>query len=277
MRKPLIERYFASAAFSPALRAVGQSRQMVARDGLGPHSEPYIEIHLILDGSVHWWVEGEQHFLPPGTVYITKPGELHGGVRNLVQPCSLTWLQIDSAALDDRQLAAELARLSVRQWSGAQQLVGYVHAILNECRRPQPDSRRLVAANLHLFLAHLLRQSTLNSGQPPYPSRFADLLSFIDDRLGDPQPLSIEELCRYANLSRSRLFQLFDQHVGQSPISYVVSHKIETAKIRLLQSDVTVTQLALELGFSTSQHFATVFKRITGTTPTQFRRMGNDE
>lgn len=277
MSKPLIERFFDSVCFSPALRAVGQSRQMVARDGLNPHSEPYTEIHLILDGAVHWWVEEEKYLLPPGTVYITKPGERHGGVHNLVQPCSLTWLQVDGDALDDRAMAAELAQLPLRQWNGAQELVGYIQAILMECRRPQPDSRRVVAANLHLFLAHLLRQSSRTSRQPIHPPHFGELLRYIDGRLADPRPPSIDELCRHANLSRSRIFQLFNQHVGQSPISYVVSHKIEAAKKRLLQSDVSVTQLALESGFSTSQHFATVFKRITGTTPTQFRQETSDE
>lgn len=272
MSEPFIERYFASRCFSPALKAVGQSRQIIARGGLGPHSEPYTEIHLILDGAVHWWVEKEQYELEPGTVYITRPGELHGGVRDLVQPCSLTWLQVDADALEDRVMAAELGDLTLRQWNGAQELVGYVQAILAECRQPQPDSRRLVAANLHLFLAHLLRQSVHSARRPEMPPRFSELLRFIDQHLDNSRPLTIDDLCRETSLSRSRLFQLFDQHIGQSPISYITTHKIEAAKVSLRKTDLPITQVALEHGFSTSQHFATVFKRITGSTPTEYRR-----
>lgn len=276
MSKPQIERYFGRDCLISALKAVGQSRQVVARNGLGPHFESYFEIHLIMDGTVNWWVEDESYILPPGTVYITKPGELHGGYKNLVQPCSLTWLQVDGEALADASMAAELQALDLRRWIGAQQLIGYIQAILDECRRPRPDSPRLVSAYLHLFLSHLLRQTARTEETHAYPPRFEQLLHYIDSHLAEASAVTVKDLCEFANLSRSRIFQLFNQYVGQSPISYIMSSRIRIAKIKLQQSDLSITEVALEMGFSSSQHFATVFKRITGATPTEYRRQTTD-
>lgn len=270
MSTPQIERYFGRKCLIPALQAIGQSRQVYAREELPPHYEVNFEIHLIQDGSVHWWVEDEVYHLQPDSVYITKPGEMHGGVKNMIQPCSLTWLQVDPIHLTDEALKTELNNLNKRFWLGASELVGYVTAMLKECRQPQPDSGRLVGAYLQLFLAQLLRQHRTRSEQKIYPPQFADLLTYIETHLAEA--ITIEDLCAHSHLSRSRIFQLFDEYVAQSPISYAMSLRIKRAQILLQDSEQPITDIAFELGFSSSQHFATAFKRHTGVSPTTYRK-----
>lgn len=272
MTKAYIERYFGEQCLLPALKAIGQSRQVEAREGMLPHHELYYEIHLVLDGTVTWWVEDEIYHLQPGSVFVTKPGEPHGSVKNLVQPSRLTWLQVDAAALSDASMQADLALLRQRTWLGANELVGYVQQLLFEIRQPQPDSPRLIAAHLQLFLAQLLRQYGQRRDVPHFPPQFEALMLFVAEQLTAVPPLTIDDLCQQSNLSRSRVFQLFEQHVGQSPISYINSQRIEKAKQMLQSSDKLITDIGLELGYKTSQHFATVFKRITGLAPSDYRQ-----
>jgi len=63
-----------------------------------------------------------------------------------------------------------------------------------------------------------------------------------------------------------------NRNTGTSPAVYVTSRRVEFAK-RMLQDDprASVTEIAIESGFSSSQHFATVFKRYTGVNPKDFR------
>jgi len=269
MTQAQVERFFGNQCLIPALQALGQSRQVTARGGLGAHHEAYYEIHLIMDGSVHWWVENEVHYLHPDTIYLTRPGELHGGVKDMIQPCSLTWLQVDAAALPHRGMQLELAALESRLCKGAHQLVPYVTGMLAECRAPRADSARVVAAFLDLFMAQLLRLYQSEQEARPMPEPFARLLGAIEAQL--ERPYTIQELCDFAHVSRSRIFQLFDQFVGQSPISYIMSQRIKKAQQLLEYSDKKVTDIAFELGFSSSQHFATAFKRHTGVSPREFR------
>lgn len=272
MTKAYIERYFGEQCLVPALKAIGQSRQVEAREGMLPHHELYYEVHLVLDGAVTWWVEEEIYPLQPGSVFVTKPGEVHGSVENLVQPSQLTWLQVDAALLPDGSMAAELGALRQRTWLGANELVGQMQQLLAEIRQPQGDSGRLIMAHLQLFLAQLLRQYGQRRHEPHLPPPFEALMGFIEAGLTAVPPLTIDDLCQQSSLSRSRVFQLFEQHVGQSPISYINSQRIEKAKQWLQSSDKLITDIALELGYTTSQHFATVFKRITGLAPSEYRQ-----
>ena len=131
----------------------------------------------------------------------------------------------------------------------------------------------IIEGYLQLFLAKLLRQYHNRMSEPDYPQHFMQLLSYIDERLVAEELVSIQDLSEHVQLSRSRIFQLFDEYAGQSPISYMNSKRIEQAKQKLKQSDIPITQLAHEMGYSSSQHFATMFKRMTGMTPREFRKL----
>ncbi len=267
-----IERYFNEDCLIAPLKAIGASRQMVAREGLTPHYENYYEVHLILDGTVNWWVESEQYTLQPGSVFLTKPGEVHGSLQDLVEPCTLNWLQVDAGALYDPSIENDLATISTRHWHGAGALFDYISLMLAEVRHPKADSQRVLSAYLHLFLVQLIRQEKSPASQPIFPKAFTKLLHFIETSVSNGTPVSMEALGAESGLSRSRLFQLFDQHVGQSPISYSRSLRIRHSRTLLKQPDIPITEIAHKLGFSSSQHFATVFKRITGVTPREYRK-----
>jgi AraC-like DNA-binding protein len=95
-------------------------------------------------------------------------------------------------------------------------------------------------------------------------------LNYIEDHPSMSVPLA--ELARQAHLSDSYFKRVFKQHTGMPPIEYVIQRRIELAKQRLRGTDTPITRVAMDLGFATSQHFATVFKRITGKTPREFSR-----
>ncbi len=268
-----IERYFNQDCLIPALKAIGHSKQMMAREGLLPHFEEYYEVHLILDGTVNWWVESEKYALRPGSVFVTKPGEIHGSVQEILEPCTLNWLQVDASLLADPTAEIALQTLPVRHWYGANELFEQIDLMLAEIRHPKQDSERMLSALLHLFIARLLRQQRNPSTLPALPPKFAQLLKIIETQVAEDQTISMESLGQLSGLSRSRLFQLFDQYIGQSPISYVRTLRIKRAQLLLQQPNLPITTIAAQLGFSSSQHFATVFKRITGVTPRAFRKL----
>ncbi|WP_081824398.1 helix-turn-helix transcriptional regulator [Paenibacillus sp. UNC451MF] len=59
---------------------------------------------------------------------------------------------------------------------------------------------------------------------------------------------------------------------GQSPANYMDRLRIELACQILLQKEISVTTVAMDIGYKTSQHFATVFKKYMGLSPSQWRR-----
>ena len=59
---------------------------------------------------------------------------------------------------------------------------------------------------------------------------------------------------------------------GFSPLNYLINIRISEAIKLLKKPDLNVTDIALDTGFYSSQHFSTTFKKLTGYTPSEFRK-----
>lgn len=81
----------------------------------------------------------------------------------------------------------------------------------------------------------------------------------------------IELLFEEMGVSRSRGYEIFHQTFGINPKEYILRKKIILAK-KLLMEDRDITSIAYDLGFSSSQSFATSFKKLTCSTPSNYRK-----
>ncbi len=83
--------------------------------------------------------------------------------------------------------------------------------------------------------------------------------------------VSVRELSRSMRCSPWRLCRAFRRFTGQTITSYRHALRMQVAVERLQQSDTDLTELALELGYSSHSHFTHVFRRHLGITPSQVR------
>jgi len=83
---------------------------------------------------------------------------------------------------------------------------------------------------------------------------------------------TLAELSAECGLSPNHLAEMFTRDVGTSPRQYLLRTRMDRAQALLSETDIGVSDLALELGFSSGQHFATTFKAHVGITPNQHRR-----
>lgn len=84
-------------------------------------------------------------------------------------------------------------------------------------------------------------------------------------------PWKLDELGKLTGLSPNYLSTQFRLAFGQPPLRYLQQIRIERAQQLLCHTGMSMTQIAGELSFSSSQHFSTVFKQLTGETPRQFQ------
>lgn len=88
--------------------------------------------------------------------------------------------------------------------------------------------------------------------------------------LGDKT--SIASLAALLDLSRFHFIRAFKKTVGMPPHQFVVHRRVERAREMLQDSQMTVLEIANRTGFNSTTHFTKSFRRITGTTPSAFRR-----
>ncbi|MCT4605806.1 MAG: response regulator [Marinisporobacter sp.] len=83
--------------------------------------------------------------------------------------------------------------------------------------------------------------------------------------------ITLEEVAEFGSISSYYLSKLFKKKVGINFSTYIVHKKMEIAKELLEHTDMPIINIALELSYNEPNYFSKVFKKITGSTPTEYR------
>jgi len=90
------------------------------------------------------------------------------------------------------------------------------------------------------------------------------------------EELTLREMAQLVDLSMSHFSQMFRKSTGETPHQFVLRQRVERAKEMLRVAETRVLDVAIACGFKTQQHFARVFRRLSGLSPTEYRQ-GYDE
>lgn len=97
-----------------------------------------------------------------------------------------------------------------------------------------------------------------------------DELDYMEKHIADD--FNLDAMAKRADFSPTYFKRRFRQEVGLPPGQHLVRRRVAIASQRLQETDDKITDIAFDLGFNTSQHFATAFKRFVGVTPRQYRK-----
>ena len=100
--------------------------------------------------------------------------------------------------------------------------------------------------------------------------RIQPILRMIEDRFNEP--LTLDEMARAAHLSRSHCCALFQAAMDTTPISYRNARRLIEGQRLLYSTNLTIKEIAYEVGFSSVQEFDRLFARELGLSPRDFRR-----
>jgi AraC family transcriptional regulator len=126
-----------------------------------------------------------------------------------------------------------------------------------------------------MLASYLLRHYSLgspikNSTGGLAPSVLRRSIEFIQAHIeGD---LRLTDLARAAKVSTSHLIRGFRQSTGKTPYQYLLHQRIERARSLMRDHRAPLTEVALASGFADQHHLARVFRRLTGMTPSTYRR-----
>jgi AraC family transcriptional regulator len=84
--------------------------------------------------------------------------------------------------------------------------------------------------------------------------------------------LTLCEMAQSVELSTAHFSRMFRKSTGENPHHFVLRHRVERAKEMLRAAEARVLDVAVACGFKTQQHFARVFRRMCGVSPTEYRQ-----
>ena len=101
------------------------------------------------------------------------------------------------------------------------------------------------------------------------PSDLAGVREYIDRHYA--KPLTIDRLAARAGLSPFHFIRAFRAAFGATPHQYVRARRIDRAKDLLVTTSFPVTEICDQIGFSSLGSFSSLFRRLTGETPAEYR------
>ena len=267
----------------PEVPVFGRYEYSSPHAGLQTHTHPdTLEICYLNRGRQTYYVGGRYYHLAGGDVFVTFPDEPHNTGRAPQDRSVLYWLNLalprpgrpmlSLSARDSTLLTGRLLGMAPRHFRGSASLKPLLDEILALYDQLDYSLRRIAIINcLVRYLLEVLECADRHAESPP-SQVIARIVAGIE--LAPEAEYSLRDLAEQAGLSISRFKARFLAEVGVPPHEFVLRSKIEAAKKRLAATEDSITQIAMSLGFSSSQYFATVFKRFTRQKPCEFRRHG---
>lgn len=237
------------------------------------YHENSFEFTISTKGAFSFSTQTSSYRFSGGDVFIAFPDEIHGTNNIPVSVGEIYWFQLDIS--NPKEFLFMNEDTAIHMIESLQALPHHVVQANAEEMRPliqqafylaqRNEEPEFIASYLQLFL-HLLIHSANNEKFALSPD-IGRTLNYILDNI--TEELSLEELAALANLSCSQYKQKFKKQLGISPRHFINQQKIEYSKLLLLEG-MSVTDIAMLLGFTTSSYFSTVFKKYTLYTPTEY-------
>lgn len=252
-----------------------------------PHWHREIEIILIIEGTVKLGVNKKEIELPKGEFYIINTGDVH---YFLPSPNSeRIIIQLDLAIFDDLQCVKEnqidLIRLfnnaqkSSHEWNQKlkQKKIKKLQDIHQEFTEKDLGFEIAIRAKLYEMVLILYREVPWVEVSDDYSSKgkknvmyLKEIYNYLEENYQNN--ISLNDVANYIGFTPSYFSKFFKKHHGITFLKYLTQYRLTKVQWRLLNQDLSITEIAYASGFVNLKTFNRIFKSELGLTPTEFRK-----
>lgn len=184
-----------------------------------------------------------------------------------LQDTHTLWVHFDGA--NSRELFQELKQQRGQKQKYGQEMLETVQGIVKGVSEAAPESE--LSIQLHALVCRLFAGSSVPEQANTRGRQIAKGKEYMKQHL--EEPIAIEEIAEHVSMSVSYFTKVFREMTGFSPYEYLLRLRLEQAKELLLQTELSVGEIAYRSGFHSDSNFIYFFKKETGISPLKFRRM----
>lgn len=251
---------------------------------------PFSRIYLVDAGEAWVVIDGKEHHLTPGHLYLIPAFTHHQDICK--GDFSLHYIhvferterrvsifdhyrfpfEIPADGFDEelvRRLLRNNPRRALKQfqpesYDNHPTLMSAVTAYNSMPVSSRFDSQGILLQLFSRFLASAVPMDDKRQ------HRIYKVLHYITEHLNES--ISVDDLAHFTLLSKDHFIRFFKKEMGVTPVEYIITKRIERAQIVLIMENKPVKEIAYTLGFGNLSYFNRLFKRVTGITPGEYRK-----
>lgn len=241
----------------------------------GPGIRDHYLIHLVVSGRGAYTTGNKVYALRPGDLFLIKPNQLITYSADIQDPWEYYWVGFNGAFANKLVQQTPFSDLQpVHHGKDLDALRSTLHSIFL-ARGPEPQNEAMMVGYLYIFMANLIKEAQELEPHAVNSSSQYVLNAIKYIQFNYSQDISIDDIAKAVGVSRSHLYRIFMSNVGQSPIDYLTSYRIGEACSLLKNSQLSIAEIAVSVGFFDQFYFSRVFKKAKGVPPSKYLTSGD--
>lgn len=237
-----------------------------------PHTHNHMELFFIVGGKGQFLIQDQLFPVGVNNLVIINPNVTHTEVSLNAQPLEYIVLGIEGIELATNE--SSNGQYNILDHFESVEIAGCLRNILREMEQKNIGYEDICQAYMEILIIRLMRNTELAVGTAPQVissnRQCATVRRYID--LHFKEPLTLDQLADEAHMNKYYLSHAFKREYGVSPINYMIHRRIEESKYLLAETDLSLSQIAQNLGFSSLSYFSQVFRRTVDISPKEYRQ-----
>lgn len=237
----------------------------------------YWEMTYVDTGEMVVEVDHIKHTLSNQMLMVYTPDQLHKHRIDPQKSCSFVTIMFDMKMNEE-----ELELIKNKPFHCTQQMYSLVNDFIKQSNLfenyNQPYSRDIMISYLQELIIFMLQfgygepEVHISSTDPVQQKIESEMIDEIHKYVLHEinTPITIQEICDHFSISRSTLQTLFKKHLNIPPKEYINDLKMKHAQQIMTQENISVTEAAYRLGYSSIHYFSRKFKKEFGISPSEF-------
>lgn len=246
------------------------------------HWHEDIEYFYIMDGCLEFMVNGKNIHLEKGQGICVNSKRIHANWSNKGDSCEYLCAIIHpsymcaSSYIEQKYVAPILSPNSadyilLRQDDWTKNIIDELLGLFESDTDAKAMELKIIETSFRClrYMHENIDFSMAKQATPIHVNTFKSMMSFIQDHY--MEKISLDDIASAGNVGKTLCAKIFKRYVAKTPGDYLISYRVTKSMELLTSTDLSITDIAFQTGFTSGSHYTKTFREMIGCTPTEYR------